>query len=175
LEIAVTPYHYIVGFDFAGVVVAVGPKVTRFKVGDEVFGDKGNVQSAFAEYCVCDESNAALKPKSLSFLEAASMPLTALTSLQALRDHGRVGRGSVVVIRGASGGTGAVALQIAKHLGASSIIAISSQVDLCMRLGATEVSGGWGLEHHMRRRPGYQLQNHVLAANAAWSADRRVL
>jgi NADPH:quinone reductase-like Zn-dependent oxidoreductase len=107
------------GIDIAGHVEAVGAKVTRFKPGDEVFGA---AKGAFAEYATTREDRLAAKPKSLSFKEAAALPVAGLTALQGLRDKARMqpgeGEGKRVMIHGAGGGVGTFAVQIAKALGA---------------------------------------------------------
>ena len=103
------------GADVAGVVVAVGKDVTKFKVGDEVFGVS---PGAFAEYAPIVERRAALKPANLTFEQAATVPVAAVTALQALRDSGHVQKGQKVLINGASGGVGTFAVQIAKAFGA---------------------------------------------------------
>ncbi len=104
------------GVDFAGTVEAVGRSVRRFKPGDDVFGGE---DGAFAEYVSVRESGTvALKPANITFEQAASVPIAALTALQALRDEGKVQAGQRVLINGASGGVGPFAVQIAKVLGA---------------------------------------------------------
>ena len=104
------------GRDFAGVVEAVGEAVSRFEPGDEVFGGAGG---SFAEYVVVRETGAiAKKPANVSFEEAASVPVAAITALQAIRDHGQLQAGQAVLINGASGGVGKFAVQIAKSMGA---------------------------------------------------------
>jgi len=104
------------GADFAGTVEAVGSNVTRFEPGDEVFG-RGT--GAFAEYLVLSEDGALVrKPADVSFEQAASVPIAAVTALQALRDLGNLEPGQQVLINGASGGVGTFAVQIAKSLGA---------------------------------------------------------
>jgi NADPH:quinone reductase-like Zn-dependent oxidoreductase len=143
------PYRYLLpmalprvpGFDVAGVVVAVGPNVKKLRVGQRVMGDAGNFsQGALAELCLFgSEDLLAVVPDHVALCDAAGVPLAALTSLQALRDYGKVQRGSKVVVRGASGGTGHYAIQLARILGATEIVAISSSKDLCLALGATEV------------------------------------
>jgi len=104
------------GVDFSGTVEAVGKNVTQFKPGDEVFGGKNG---AFAEYVVVPEDRAVvLKPASLTFEQAASLPIAAITALQALRDKGKIQPGQKILINGASGGVGTFAVQIAKSFGA---------------------------------------------------------
>jgi NADPH:quinone reductase-like Zn-dependent oxidoreductase len=104
-----------VGSDLAGRVVAVGKDVTDFKPGDEVFGTGAG---AWSEYAAAREVRLVAKPANVSFEEAGSVPIAALTALQALRDNGHVQPGQKVLINGASGGVGSFAVQLAKHLGA---------------------------------------------------------
>jgi len=132
------PENPRLGVDFAGTVEAVGKNVTRFKPGDEVFGGKFG---AFAEYVTVRENRAlALKPASLTFEQAASVPIAALTALQALRDKGRIRPGQKVLINGASGGVGTFAVQIAKSFGAD-VTGVCSTKNLAMvrSIGADHV------------------------------------
>jgi len=111
-----TPDSILMGADFAGTVEAVGKNVTRYKPGDEVFGDR---DGAFGEYVTVREKGAmALKPSNMSMEQAAAVPIAGLTALQALRDKGKVQAGQKVLINGASGGVGTFAVQIAKTYGA---------------------------------------------------------
>jgi NADPH:quinone reductase-like Zn-dependent oxidoreductase len=129
-----------VGFDVAGRVKAVGAQVTRFQVGDAVFGMRDGFKGGTVAEEVClDEDELAKRPARLSFDEAAAIPLAALTALQALRDEGRLQAGQRVLINGASGGVGAYALQLARALGAH-VVATSSErnFELCRSLGAHE-------------------------------------
>jgi NADPH:quinone reductase-like Zn-dependent oxidoreductase len=103
------------GVDFAGTVEAVGRNVKQFRPGDDVFGAR---TGAFAEYVSVREDRAVLKPANLTFEQAASVPVAAVTALQGLRDKGRVQPGQKVLINGASGGVGTFAVQIAKSFGA---------------------------------------------------------
>jgi len=104
------------GVDFAGTVEAVGRNVKRFQPGDEVFGGR---TGAFAQYVAVREDRAVvLKPANLTFEQAASVPIAAITALQALRDQGKIQPGHKVLINGASGGVGTFAVQIAKSFGA---------------------------------------------------------
>jgi NADPH:quinone reductase-like Zn-dependent oxidoreductase len=126
------------GVDYAGQVEAVGKNVTRFKPGDEVFGGK---TGAFAEY-VCARADRAivLKPANITFEQAASVPIAAITALQALRDKGKVHAGQKVLINGASGGVGTFAVQIAKSFGADVTGVCSTRnLDLVRSLGADHV------------------------------------
>jgi len=132
------PERSRIGFDYAGVVEAVGAEVTRFKPGDEVFGGAGG---AFAEYVVARESASIVpKPPQMTFEEAAAIPIAAITALQALRDQGRVAAGQKVLINGASGGVGTYAVQIAKAFGAEVTGVCSTRnVELVRSLGADDV------------------------------------
>lgn len=103
-----------IGVDVAGVVEAVGREVTRFKAGDAVFGA---CKGALAEYACAPEKALALKPTTMTFEQAAALPIAGLTALQALRDKGRVAPGQHVLIIGAAGGVGTCAVQIAKIFG----------------------------------------------------------
>lgn len=107
------------GIDVAGVVEATGPGVTRFEVGDEVFGDAfQDGMGGFAEYVAIRETALAAKPEGLSFEQAAAVPLAGVTALQALRDLGGVQPGMSVLVHGAGGGVGTFAVQLARALGA---------------------------------------------------------
>ena len=132
------PKVHSLGTDFAGVVDAVGAKVTRFKVGDRVFGA---ADGAFGEYIVRRAEGAiAAMPEGLDFEQAAAMPVAAVTALQALRDKARVKPGQTVLINGASGGVGTFAVQIAKALGAEVTGVCSTRnVELVRSLGADHV------------------------------------
>lgn len=134
-------FPLLLGHDVAGQIVAVGKKVKDFAPGDAIFGMiNAWTAGAYAEYAAMKTNEIALKPAQLSFAEAAAMPLAAQTSLQALRDLGRVKAGNRVLINGASGGVGTFAVQIAHLLGAH-VTAVSSTKnhDLCRSLGADEV------------------------------------
>jgi NADPH:quinone reductase-like Zn-dependent oxidoreductase len=131
------PKSQVIAGDVAGVVVAVGSAVTRFAVGDEVFGiSKG----AFAEYAVALEDKLSRKPANCSFEQAAAVPVSALTAIQALRDAGRVEAGQQVLIIGASGGVGSYAVQLAKAFGAEVTgVCGTANVALVRSLGADHV------------------------------------
>ena len=132
------PLDTRLGRDFSGVVVAVGPEVTRFKVGDAVFG---GANGAFAEYLLRSEDLAvAAKPPNVSHAEAAAAPVAALTALQALRDKGELQAGQRVLINGASGGVGSYAVQIARAMGAH-VTGVSSarNAERVLALGADAV------------------------------------
>ena len=127
-----------VGLDFSGVVESVGSGVDKFSVGDEVYG---KVKGSLADYAIADPKEIAIKPKSVSFSEAAAMPITYLTSLQALRDKGGLQKDGRLLIIGASGGCGIAAIQLAKSMGAGYIVAVCSgkNADLVKSHGADEV------------------------------------
>jgi NADPH:quinone reductase-like Zn-dependent oxidoreductase len=126
------------GVDFAGTVEAVGKNVTKFKLGDEVFGGR---DGAFAEYvCVREPRAVALKPANITFEQAASVPIAAITALQGIRDKGKVQPGQKVLINGASGGVGTFAVQIAKSYGADVTGVCSTRnLDMVRSLGADHV------------------------------------
>lgn len=134
------PKRRIRGRDFAGRVEAVGGRVTRFGPGDEVFGDLGFADGAFAEYvCVRDELVAS-KPAGLTFEQAAAMPLAGSTALVGVRDLGLARPGQRVLINGASGGVGTFAVQIAKSFGAEVTAVCSTRnADLLRSIGADHV------------------------------------
>lgn len=129
---------HIPGYDIAGIVEKAGAKITKLKVGDAVYayldipGGGG-----YAEYAVATEKEAALKPKSISFVEAAGVPIVALTAWQALFDSAKLAAGQTVLIHGGSGGVGTFAIQMAKARGAKVIATASTaNQDLLKQLGA---------------------------------------
>ena len=126
------------GVDFAGTVEAVGRDVKRFQSGDEVFGGR---TGAFAEYvCVREDRGVALKPANLTFEQAASVPVAAITALQGLRDKGQIQPGQKVLINGAAGGVGTFAVQIARSFGAEVTGVCSTRnVDMVRSIGADRV------------------------------------
>jgi NADPH:quinone reductase-like Zn-dependent oxidoreductase len=125
------------GSELAGVVEAVGAKVTSLAPGEAVFG---TCSASFAEYASTEPDKLARMPASLSFEQAAAVPVSAITALQALRDHGRVRAGQRVLVIGASGGVGTFAVQIAKALGADVTgVASTQKLDLVRSLGADRV------------------------------------
>ncbi len=107
------------GGDIAGIVEATGSKITKFKKGDAIYAYLSlRNNGGYAEYAVANEKEVALKPKSISFVEAAAVPIVALTAWQALIDSAKLGAGQSVLIQGGSGGVGTFAIQIAKARGA---------------------------------------------------------
>ena len=132
------PKHPILGSDVAGEVEAVGNAATRFRPGDQVYGFIGF--GAFAEFVAVPENRLAHRPSNLTFEQAATLPLAGMTALQGLRDAGQVQAGQQVLIIGASGGVGTMAVQIAVALGAVVTGVCSTRnVDLVRSLGATRV------------------------------------
>jgi NADPH:quinone reductase-like Zn-dependent oxidoreductase len=131
------PRRQIFGSDVAGRVEAVGKKVTRFRVGDEVFGDLSGSWGGFAEYVCADENALAHKPAVMSFEQAASIPQAGMLAVQGLIDAGRVKSGEKVLLNGAGGGVGTFALQILKPLGVE-VTAVDTAEKLAMlrNLGA---------------------------------------
>jgi NADPH2:quinone reductase len=132
----------ILGCDGAGVVEAVGNAVARFKAGDEVYlmngGMGGDDQGNYAELTTIHQDYAALKPESLSMAEAATVPLVWLTAWEALVDRIHLQAGETVLIHGGAGGVGYIAVQIAKHLGATVYTTVSSpeKAEFATSLGA---------------------------------------
>jgi NADPH:quinone reductase-like Zn-dependent oxidoreductase len=131
------PKSRVPGLDLAGTVAAVGSSVTRFAVGDRVFGIG---RGSFAEHAAAREDKLAPKPTNLTFEQAAVVPVSGLTALQGLRDVGRVEEGQRVLIIGASGGVGTYAVQLAKAFGANvTAVCRTAKTDLVRSLGADEV------------------------------------
>jgi NADPH:quinone reductase-like Zn-dependent oxidoreductase len=125
------------GMDVAGQVEAVGRSVTQFQPGDQVFG---TCRGAFAEYACTSESSLAIKPDNVTFEQAASVPVAAFTALQGLRDKGKIRPDYKVLINGAAGGVGTLAVQIAKSFGAHVTgVCSAGNVDLVRSIGADDV------------------------------------
>ena len=136
----ILPYRLplILGNDLAGVVVRVGSRARRFKPGDEVYArpQKDHI-GTFAEFIAVKEDAVALKPTSLTMEEAASIPLVGLTAWQALIEKGQLKNGQKVLIHAGSGGVGTLAIQLAKHVGATVATTTSARnIELVKRLGA---------------------------------------
>ncbi len=131
------PRRPVPGLDYAGVVEAVGAEVDDLHPGDEVYG---TARGALAEHVVADPAKLARKPASLTFAQAAAVPVSAETALSALREQGQVQEGQTVLILGASGGVGTYAVQLAKAFGAHVTgVCSGAKVDLVRSLGADEV------------------------------------
>jgi len=159
------------GVDLAGVVEEVGPGVTRFKPGDEVFG---GAVATFAEYVRAREDRLLLKPSDLSFEQAATINVAGRTALQAVRDHAQLKPGQRVLIHGAGGGVGTFAVQIAKALGVH-VTAVTGprNVEMVRSLGADEVIDY--MKEDFARRPQRYDAVIDISATRSVSALRRVL
>jgi NADPH:quinone reductase-like Zn-dependent oxidoreductase len=129
---------FILGHDVAGIVVGIGSNVRRFKLGDEVYARPRDGRiGTFAERIAIDQADVALKPRTIGMEEAASIPLVGLTAWQALVERAGLEKGQKVIIHAGSGGVGTVAIQLAKHLGATVATTTSTaNMDLVKRLGA---------------------------------------
>lgn len=129
------------GFDLAGVVLETGPGVEGFKAGEKVYGQASiltGASGAFAEYAAARAEQLARLPASLGFTEAAALPLAGVSALQALQEHIKLKAGDRILVHGGGGGIGAIAIQLAKRLGAH-VAATSSEVSYVKGLGADEV------------------------------------
>ncbi|VUX55599.1 Alcohol dehydrogenase GroES domain protein [uncultured Woeseiaceae bacterium] len=166
------PNNSGMGVDFAGTVEAVGKNVKRFKPGDEVFGGR---DGAFAEYVTIPEERAlARKPANITFAQAASVPIAAITALQALRDKGKLKPGHKVLINGASGGVGTFAVQIAKSFGAEVTGVCSTRnVDMVRSIGADHIID-YTREDYTESGKQYDLIIDMVG-NHSLMANRRVL
>ena len=159
------------GADVAGTVEAIGKNVTRFKPGDQVFG---SCRGAFAEYVCSHEQSLAKKPENISFEQAASVPVAALTALQGLRDKGNIKSGQKVLINGASGGVGSFAVQIARSFGTEVTGVCSSRnVEMVRSIGAKQIID-YTQENFTRGEQQYDIILDT-AGNHSLSAIRRVL
>jgi NADPH:quinone reductase-like Zn-dependent oxidoreductase len=136
----VRPRFRILGSDVAGRVEAIGPAVSRFRPGDEVFGDNLALMGGFAEYVCAREQALAAKPAGLSFEEAAAIPQAGVLALQGIRREGRVQPGQKVLVNGAGGGAGMFAVQLAKLAGAQVTgVDNAGKLDFVRSLGADQV------------------------------------
>ena len=160
------------GVDYSGTVEAVGKNVTNFKPGDEVFGGKNG---AIAEYvCVLADRAVVLKPANMTFEQAASVPVAAITALQGLRDKGHIQSGQKVLINGASGGVGTFAVQIAKSFGTEVTGVCSTRnVDLVQSIGADHVID-YTKEDFTKTDQRYDII-YDLVGNHSFSERRRIL
>src|SRR3984893_17844640 len=160
------------GVDYSGTVEAVGKNVTNFKPGDEVFGGKNG---AIAEYvCVLADRSVVLKPANVTFEQAASVPVAAITALQGLRDKGKIQAGQKVLINGASGGVGTFAVQIAKSFGADVTGVCSTRnLDMVRSIGADHVID-YTKEDFTNGAQRYDLI-YDLVGNHSFSERRRIL
>jgi NADPH:quinone reductase-like Zn-dependent oxidoreductase len=130
----------ILGGDFSGVVEAAGPDVAALRSGDQVYGDasaRRGGSGAFAEFVIAPAGNVAAKPRRLSDVEAAALPLVGISALQALTEHLKVSAGQTVLIHGGAGSIGRIAIQLAKHFGARVATTVSAaDIGLARELGA---------------------------------------
>ncbi|MEK7113156.1 MAG: NADP-dependent oxidoreductase [Patescibacteria group bacterium] len=131
------------GGDFSGVVTEASKDVTNFKVGDEVYGQGGILNGgsgSFAQFVAANVTKILVKPKGLDFTNAAALPLTGISALQALEDNIHLSKGQKILIHGGAGGIGTIAIQLAKSLGAYVATTVSaSDMDYAKSLGADEV------------------------------------
>jgi NADPH:quinone reductase-like Zn-dependent oxidoreductase len=159
------------GVDMAGVVEACGSKVSRFKPGDEVFGV---ARGTLAEYATTAEALIALKPRSLTFEQAAAIPVAGCTALQGLRDQACIQPGQNVLIYGAGGGTGTFAVQIARALGAQvTAVTRTANLDLLRSIGAEQVID-YTREDFTRREEPYDVLFDI-GANRSFADYERLL
>jgi NADPH:quinone reductase-like Zn-dependent oxidoreductase len=168
-------FPYIPGGDVSGEVIATGPGVTKFKPGDEVVAFVDMVRGGgYAELAVVKESATALKSPALSFVEAASLPIAAVTALQSLRDLGGLRAGGSALIHGGAGGVGHFAVQIAKALGATAAATCGpSNVEFVQSLGADLVID-YTREQFPRRPERYDVILDAVA-KSSFAACRHVL
>jgi len=165
------PKNLVPGLDVAGTVAAVGSAVNRFAPGDEVFGIS---RGSFAEYAAVVEDKLAPKPANLTFEQAAVVPISGGTALQALTDSGHVEKGQRVLVVGASGGVGTYAVQLAKAFGAEVTgVCSTAKLDLVTSLGADHVVD-YTTEDFAHDGPGYDLVLDV-GGNSRLSRLRRAL
>jgi NADPH:quinone reductase-like Zn-dependent oxidoreductase len=166
------PLPLTLGSDIAGVVEAVGPSVVAFKPGDEVYGvTNARFTGANAEYAVASTAMIALKPRKLTYLYAASMPVVAVTAWQMLFDHGGLGPGQTVLVHGAAGNVGSYAVQFAHNIGAR-VIATASAQDIDKVIDT--VGGGVQRRSFAVLKPGGRLVSAVSKPNAQEAEKRSV-
>jgi len=159
------PKITILGVDIAGKVEAIGKNVTRFKVGDAVYGEVyGSGLGGFAEYkCVPEDESIAIKPKNMTFEQAAAVPVAGITAIQGLRDFGHIKAGQKVLINGASGGVGTFAVLYAKAYGAHVTgVCSTKSVDMVHSIGA-DIVIDYKKEDFMKNGEKYDLIFDVVA------------
>lgn len=167
MRLGLIPKSGIFGADISGVVASAGPGCKLLKPGDEVFGDIGAIGfGGLAESVAVPERMLVIKSPRVSFEDAAALPVSAITALQALRDQGNVQPGQKVLIYGAGGGVGTFAVQLAKHYGAYvTAVCGASNVELMRTLGADEVVD-YSKEDALQSKGRYDL---ILAVNGSRS------
>jgi NADPH:quinone reductase-like Zn-dependent oxidoreductase len=133
------PAKQILGSDIAGRVESIGKGVTKFKPGDEVFGDLSGRWGGFAEYVCAPEKLLEIKSSMMSFAEAAAVPQAAMLAVQGLIDKGRLRPGQKLLINGAGGGVGTFGIQIARSMGVDDITVVDcgEKLDMLLSMGAT--------------------------------------
>lgn len=162
------PRRRVLGSDIAGRIVAVGPGVTRFREGDEVYGDNLSLMGGFAEYAAAAETSLAIKPKELTFAEASALPQAAAIALQGTASARRGGR---VLINGAGGGSGMLAIQLAKLAGAHVTgVDNAGKLDFMRTVGADDVVD-YRSEDFTRRRP-FDLVLDLVAERSVFALRR---
>ena len=165
MKMGMIPKKKIFGADVAGRVESVGKNIRQFKVGDEVLGDLASFGfGGFAEYAVAPENAIVRKPANLSFEDAAAIPMSAVTALQALRNKGKIQKGQMVLIYGGGGGVGTFAIQLAKYFGAVvTVVCGSKNVDQSRSLGADYIID-YSKEDFLKNGRRYDL---ILAINGS--------
>jgi len=178
MSLVVSRFPFVPGFDISGIIVEIGPGVTRFKEGDEVFAmaDFGKC-GAFADYVAIHTKFLAHKPKGLTHVEAASIPLAGLTTYQALLDHAHLKEGQKLLIVGGSSGTGSFGVQLAKHMGAYVVAVCSGKnVEFVQSLGADQVidymKDDWG---EMLKDQNFDVVYDCVGGFDLWRKSHQVL
>jgi NADPH:quinone reductase-like Zn-dependent oxidoreductase len=173
------PKNLVPGTDLAGHVESIGPNVTRFQPGDEVFGQSlvANLWrhgGAFAEYAAAPESRFELKPAGLTFEQAAAVPTSGSLAVQGVRDEGRIQPGQAVLINGAAGAVGSFAVQLAKAYGANvTAVDAAAKLDMLRSTGADRVVD-YSKEDFTRRGERYDVILDIVG-NHPWPEVRRAL
>lgn len=163
--------NFVVGIDFAGIVESVGDGVTEFQAGDEVYGE---CHGSCAQFALAQVGSIARKPRNLTFEQAAAVPTSACTALQALRDHGKLSSGQHVLVNGASGGVGPFAVMIAKAFGAEvTAVCSTHNTEMARSIGADHVID-YTREDFTKGAPRYDLILDNVASHSL-SETRRAL
>jgi NADPH:quinone reductase-like Zn-dependent oxidoreductase len=166
------PRHKILGSDIAGRVEMIGRNTSRFQPGDEVFGDTSFRMSGFAEYVCALEETLVMKPASMTFEEAATIPQGAVIALQGIRDKGQIQSGHKVLINGAGGGAGMFAVQLAKLYGAEVTgVDNAGKLDFMRSLGADHVID-YTKEDFAKNGQEYDLILDVIANRSVFAIKR---